>query len=164
MGRGVPGFPKPNQAPDPPRLLQGVLPAPHPPPAYWPNSAGLGWGGGEGQAPVGPQSCTMAHLGPCRWLQDARSPPVSPRAIYTQGTWPPDRRGLMEPRASREELACDRRWLRWRWGNQRAGTASPSRPAVCFACGMALRKGEAPRTPSPLGLCSPHTWLGSGKA
>lgn len=61
----------------------------------------------------------------------------------------------MEPRASREELACDRRWLRWRWGNQRAGTASPSRPAVCFACGMALRKGEAPRIPQSTGALQP---------
>lgn len=70
----------------------------------------------------------------------------------------------MEPRASRDELACDRRWLRWRWGNPEGRTASPSRPAVCFARGMALRKGEAPRTPQPTGSLQPSTWLGSGSA
>lgn len=47
---------------------------------------------------------------------------------------------------------------------QRAGTASPSRPAVCFACGMALRKGEAPHIPQSTGaLQALHMaclWLG----
>lgn len=62
-----PGFPKPIQALPLPGCSKGY---PHPPPACWPNSAGLGWKwwgggmGGTGQATIYPQSCTMVHLGP----------------------------------------------------------------------------------------------------
>lgn len=58
----------------------------------------------------------------------------------------------MEPRASRDGLACDRALAALEVGKSR-GQEQParSRPAACFACRMALRKGEAPCVPKPAG-------------
>lgn len=106
MRTSFPGFPKPIQAPG---CSKGHR---HPPSACWPNSAGLGckqgWGGHD-RPLLALRAAPWPTLDPEGGFRVSTAPQLHPCAMYTQGTWPPDRRGLMEPRAIRDGLACDRR-------------------------------------------------------
>lgn len=73
---------------------------------------------GMGPLALSPQCCTMAP-----------APPSLSRVVYTPGSWPPDRRGLTEPRASRAGLAGDRALAVPEVGTSRGQEQpAPSRP------------------------------------
>lgn len=104
-----------------------------------------GWAGSRGrEGMTGPcwpsRAVPWPTLDPEGGFRVNTAPQLHPCAIYTQGTWPPDRRGLMEPRASRDGLACDRA-LAGGGEIQRAGTASPQQ-TCCLLC---MRDGPEER-------------------
>lgn len=74
--------------------------------------------------------------------------PASPLCHLHPGHLATRQEGVNGAQGSGDGLACDRVLAALEVGKSRGQEEpAPSRPAAYFACGMALRKGEAPCVP-----------------